>query len=373
MSKTGTDLIKHLGELAFATRLKRLAESLQADVGRIYREMNVDFEPKWFTMLYALYHNETMSVIELSNLLRLTHPAIIQFAEQMQEKKLVTFIKDKNDARKKLIQLTAKGKNIFEGIEPILHEIEIANREFLRESGADVLGVIEKMEKQLELKSMYKRVNERLAKNFRKEIEIVSYSPKLKNDFKRLNVEWLKKYFTVEPIDERVLSNPKKEIIDKDGEIFFALYKDEVIGTVAVKKSSPKTFEILKMAVTEKFQSKGIGRLLMNRAVDYAKCKKAKSLELDTSRKLEGAMKLYESFGFRISDEQGSESYERCTVKMSMDLNALFFLLLLSSFLLMWYGAMFGAHTAPAQNVFTDILFKAIEHIVKPMSFKTAF
>ena len=122
MSKTGTDLIKHLGELAFATRLKRLAESLQADVGKIYREMNVDFEPKWFTMLYALYHNETMSVIELSNLLKLTHPAIIQFAEQMQEKKLVLFVKDKNDARRKLIQLTAKGKNIFEGIEPILHE-----------------------------------------------------------------------------------------------------------------------------------------------------------------------------------------------------------------------------------------------------------
>src|SRR4051812_16584973 len=241
MSKTGTDLIKHLGELAFATRLKRLAESLQADVGRIYREMNVDFEPKWFTMLYALYHNETMSVIELSNLLKLTHPAIIQFAEQMQEKKLVLFIKDKRDARKKLIQLSAKGKNIFEGIEPILHEIEIANREFLRESGADILGIVEKMERQLELKSMYKRGNERLAANFRKEVKLVGYSPKLKDDFKKLNVEWLKKYFSVEPVDEKVLDNPRKEILDKEGEIFFAIYKDEVVGTCAIKKTAPGT------------------------------------------------------------------------------------------------------------------------------------
>ncbi len=373
MSKTGTDLIKHLGELAFATRLKRLAESLQADVGRIYREMKVDFEPKWFTMLYALYHNETMSVIELSNLLRLTHPAIIQFAEQMQEKKLVTFIKDKTDARKKLIQLTTKGKNIFEGIEPILHEIEIANREFLRESGADVLGTIEKMEKQLELKSMYKRVNERLVKNFINEIELQGYSSKYKEDFKRLNVEWLKKYFVVEAIDERVLNNPKKEIINKEGEIFFAIYKDEVVGTVAVKKCAPKTYELLKMAVTERFQSKGVGRLLMNKAIDYAKKKKANSIELDTSRKLEGAMKLYESIGFKISGEQGNESYERCTIKMSMDLNALFLLLLLSSFFVMWYGVVFSTHTAPAQNGFTDFLFKAIEHIVKPMSFKTLY
>jgi len=216
-----------------------------------------------------------MSVIELSNLLKLTHPAIIQFAEQMQEKKLVLFIKDKKDARKKLIQLSAKGKNIFEGIEPILHEIEIANREFLRESGADILGIVEKMERQLELKSMYTRVNERLAANFRKEVELVSYSPKLKADFKKLNVEWLKKYFTVEPIDERVLDNPKKEILDKEGEIFFAIYKDEVVGTCAIKRTAPGTFEVLKMAVTEKFQSRGVGRMLMNRVVDYAKGKKS--------------------------------------------------------------------------------------------------
>lgn len=165
MSKPETDLVKDLGYLALATRLKRLAELLQADVGKIYREMNVDFEPKWFTMLYALYYNETMSVIELSNLLKLTHPAIIQFAEQMQKKKLVVFIKDKNDARRKLIQLTAKGKNIFVAIEPIFSQIEFANRELLHESGVDGLGIIERMEKLLEQKSMHRRVNERLKKH----------------------------------------------------------------------------------------------------------------------------------------------------------------------------------------------------------------
>ncbi len=321
MNKIETDLIRHLGELAFATRLKRLADSLQADVGRIYREMDVDFEPKWFTMLYALYHNETMSVVELSGLLKLTHPAIIQFAEQMQKKKLVQFVRDKNDARKKLIRLTEKGKNIFHGIEPILNEIEVANREFLRESGADVLGIVERMEKQLEIKSMYKRVHERLVHNFKKEVAIVHYNPQLKEAFKKLNIEWLKKYFTVEPVDEKVLSNPKKEILDHSGEIFFALYKDEVVGTCAVKKTAPRTFELLKMAVTEKFQSRGVGRLLMEKAVDFAKARKAKTLELDTSRKLEKAMKLYENFGFRISNEAPSPEYQRCTVKMTLDLS----------------------------------------------------
>ena len=33
--------------------------------------------------------------------------------------------------------------------------------------------------------------------------------------FKSLNLEWLNKFFKVEPIDELVLNNPKQEIIDK--------------------------------------------------------------------------------------------------------------------------------------------------------------
>jgi GNAT superfamily N-acetyltransferase/DNA-binding MarR family transcriptional regulator len=278
-----------------------------------------------------------MSVNELTSLLKLTHPAIIQFAEQMQAKKLVQFVRDKNDARKKLIKLTEKGNSVFLGIEPILYEIEMANREFLREAGVDVLGVVEKMEKQLALKSMYKRINEKLVQNFIKEVEIVSYQPRLKGDFKRLNVEWLKKYFTVEPIDEIILNNPKKEIIDHFGEIFFALYKDEVVGTCAIKRSAPKKFELLKMAVTESFQSRGIGKMLMAKAVDFAKSQKAHTLELHTSRKLEKAMNVYESFGFRMNDEATNEQYQRCTVKMTLDLQSLVLLFVtISVFVLYW-------------------------------------
>ena len=38
--------------------------------------------------------------------------------------------------------------------------------------------------------------------------------------FKSLNLEWLDRYFKVEPIDELVLNNPEREIVDKGGFIF---------------------------------------------------------------------------------------------------------------------------------------------------------
>lgn len=321
MSRTGTDLVKHLGELAFATRLKRLADSLQADVARIYREMDVDFEPKWFTMLYALYYNNTMSVIELSGLLGLTHPAIIQFAEQMQRKKLVTTVKDKADARKKLIQLTDKGRQTFMRIEPVLREIEMANRDLMVETGTNVLVTVEKLEQLLQTRNMYQRVKERLNRAFRSQVKILTYTPKLKRFFKELNEQWLEKYFKVEKIDLKILNNPVAEVIDHNGQIFFAEAGNAVIGTCAVKQTSAGTYELLKMAVADEYQSRGVGRMLAEEAIEFARKKKAKTIELDTSRKLEKAMGLYESLGFTISDETPNESYERCTIKMKMDLN----------------------------------------------------
>ena len=71
------------------------------------------------------------------------------------------------------------------------------------------------------------------------EIKFREFTAKDSEQFKALNIEWLKKYFEVEPIDERVLSNPRSEILDSGGFIFMAEINDEVIGTFAfIKKGN---------------------------------------------------------------------------------------------------------------------------------------
>ena len=57
-------------------------------------------------------------------------------------------------------------------------------------------------------------------------VEIIPFSATLAAPIKTLNLEWLKKYFKVEPKDEIVLSDPQGQIIDKGGMIFYAKYND---------------------------------------------------------------------------------------------------------------------------------------------------
>ena len=148
-------------------------------------------------------------------------------------------------------------------------------------------------------------------------MKIIAYASEHKSDFKRLNVEWLKKYFFVEPIDELVLSNPEDQIISKGGFIFFALENDEVVGTVALLKESEKVFEIGKMAVTSNQQGKGIGRKLMQHCLQVAKKKNIEVLELYSHEKLLFAMSLYTSLGFEEVPLDDNH-YQRAGNKMKL-------------------------------------------------------
>lgn len=146
-------------------------------------------------------------------------------------------------------------------------------------------------------------------------VEIISFTTELKEHIKTLNLEWLKKYFKVEPKDEIVLSNPQVEIIDKGGLIFYAKYNNQIIGTVSLIKIDAHTFELSKMAVTDTIQGLGIGKKLMEHCLAVAKEKDIQKLILYSNRSLLPAIHLYEKFGFvEIELEYGI--YERADIKM---------------------------------------------------------
>ncbi|HMT13008.1 MAG TPA: hypothetical protein PKA39_15475, partial [Ignavibacteria bacterium] len=80
-------------------------------------------------------------------------------------------------------------------------------------TGYDMLHIIDKIESELDRKDMFQRVSENIKKKQIGEVEIVNYSPELKEHFRVLNYEWLTKYFTVEPEDKKLLEDPENEII----------------------------------------------------------------------------------------------------------------------------------------------------------------
>lgn len=152
-------------------------------------------------------------------------------------------------------------------------------------------------------------------------MEILRFDPKYAEDFKKLNIAWLEKYFWVEPHDEEVLGKPEKYIIEPGGNIFFVKDGEEIIGTVALMKIEDGVFELTKMAITPKAQGKKIGQKLMEYALDFARKKEWKMLIIYSNRKLENAIHIYKKYGFEEIPIEGNNPYARGDIKMKLVLS----------------------------------------------------
>ncbi len=150
-------------------------------------------------------------------------------------------------------------------------------------------------------------------------ITIIPFTEALTHHFTALNKAWLQKYFEVEPVDEKMLANPKQYFIDKGGFIFFAMYNNEVAGTFALLKVSDTVFELSKMAVDEKFQGKNIGNAMMEFCLQEAKRLQLHKVILYSNTLLGPAIHLYRKYGFTEVPDFKSE-YKRANIKMEIDI-----------------------------------------------------
>lgn len=151
------------------------------------------------------------------------------------------------------------------------------------------------------------------------EIQIIDYLPEYKIDFKRLNYNWIEKYFAVEDEDRKLLENPDEYIIKPGGAILIAKRGEDIIGTCGLIKVNKNTFEIVKMAVDEQERGKKIGNLLCDAVIKKAKELGANKIQLETNSNLIPAVNLYKKMGFVEVPIKESE-YKRCDLKMVLDL-----------------------------------------------------
>lgn len=153
------------------------------------------------------------------------------------------------------------------------------------------------------------------------QVEIITFKKDYSKDFYDLNIDWLKTYFYVEPIDEEVLSNPEKYIIKKGGHIFFVKINNKVVGTVALMPMANKdSYELTKMAILPSYRGRKIGQQLMQYCIDFANKYSFNSLIIYSSRILENAIYIYKKYGFIEIPVEPECHYDRCDIKLELKL-----------------------------------------------------
>jgi putative acetyltransferase len=137
--------------------------------------------------------------------------------------------------------------------------------------------------------------------------------------FKVLNEDWISRDFALEAADHEVLDNPKAKILDKGGEICIAEIDGEVVGCCALLVIGPAEYELAKMTVARSTRGGGVGRRLLQFAIDHARRLGARRLYLESNTKAAAAIHLYEELGFAHLPASAHHSkYARADTFMEM-------------------------------------------------------
>ncbi|KAF2326447.1 MarR family winged helix-turn-helix transcriptional regulator [Flavobacterium ginsenosidimutans] len=153
------NIIDEIGILAISTRLQRLSEQLRKDGALIYKSFDIDFEPKWFPVIYTLHIKEMLSVVEIAAEIGYSHPSTISLLKELEKQKIISSKKDKLDERKRLIVLTAKGKDLVVKMQPVWTIMKNALNE-ITDNQNNLLKAIEETEQKLASQGFFQRISE---------------------------------------------------------------------------------------------------------------------------------------------------------------------------------------------------------------------
>jgi GNAT superfamily N-acetyltransferase len=152
-------------------------------------------------------------------------------------------------------------------------------------------------------------------------MKIIPYDERYAQDFARLNQEWLEGFGLLEDADAKHLKSPRESIIDRGGQIFFAVEGEAVLGTCAAIRYCGEVAEVAKLAVAHSAKRHGIGRLLVQTVIEDARSIGARKVSLVSSSRLRPALQIYESMGFAYAPLPVETGYVSADIFMELILS----------------------------------------------------
>jgi retinol-binding protein 3 len=156
------DFIRELGALVLDHRFRRMTEALLRTADELYEARGLPFRARWTSTYQLLFSHGPLGITDLADRLRLTHPAIIGITAAMREEGLVSEARDRHDARRRMIALTARARELDPELRVLWKALADVQRDRFAAAGVDIVPLLDAVEDDLAQRPLTPEVLDRL-------------------------------------------------------------------------------------------------------------------------------------------------------------------------------------------------------------------
>jgi DNA-binding MarR family transcriptional regulator/predicted GNAT family N-acyltransferase len=255
--------IDQSGVLTLSTRLQRISDRFRKDGLQIYKENGIEFEPKWFPVIYTLQQKPGLSIGELAAEIGYAHPSTISLLKELEKEELVISTKDKTDDRRRLIQLTPKAEELIAKMKPVW-EIMIQAITELTDTKNNIMLAINEVEAAFKKKSFLERAltimeENQTGKTVENKIEVLKIT----------KPEDLKTAFAIRRQVFVIDQNVNAEVEEEGNDVathYLAKVNDLPAGTARWRKTKDG-YKLERFAVLNAYRGNGVGNALVKKVL----------------------------------------------------------------------------------------------------------
>ncbi len=263
-------------------------------------------------VLLELLFGGRYTATDLTRLLDIDPGYLSRILRRFKREKLLTTVRSPDDGRVQLLSLTDKGKSVMTAIS------DASTRQVV-----SILSGLSVADQQ-QLVGHMEAVKAILSRQPQPQAEIV-IRPYRAGDAgyisHRHGVLYEQEYGLDKVFEQYVIAGLAKFFAGgADGEIWVAEAAGQIVGSIAIVAAGPGTGQLRWFLIEPAFRGSGLGRRFMNVAIDYCRQRGFNHVFLWTFRGLDAACHLYESFGFRLTEETENTTWRDKLTEQRWDL-----------------------------------------------------
>jgi DNA-binding MarR family transcriptional regulator/N-acetylglutamate synthase-like GNAT family acetyltransferase len=271
-------------------------------LGKIDQEIyNQPFPLTEARVITEIYLRSSCSATEVRENLGIDRGYMSRIIQKFEEEKIIYKEQSSEDKRQYILSLTDYGKEIYDRL------VETANRE------------VGKMIQDLSRHDLSKLITsmETIENTFSKEhsshqeVTIRSFRPGDVGYVAHLHGKiYDRTYKFGQMFEYYVMKGLTEFMINTDGgELWVAQVDGEIVGSIAITKSSDTVAQLRWFVLEENHQGIGIGKKLMETAIDFCRKQNYQHVFLWTVSILDTARYLYKKYNFKLAEEKPNEEW----------------------------------------------------------------